>query len=81
MHSLFETAKPPFKYKKDTTQKVLNCVKDYWKKNDEGPLVTMDAGANIHLLYRPDQKDQREKNKKTFNRLCYPVLFIDQFYE
>ena len=23
----------------------------------DGPLITMDAGSNIHLLYRPDQQE------------------------
>ena len=63
MHSLFETAQPPLKYKTDSSQKVLNCIKDYWRKNNDGPLATMDAGANVHLLYRPDQKEQRENIK------------------
>ena len=63
LHSLFETAKPPWKYKKDSTQKVLDCVNDFWKNNKDGPLITMDAGANVHLLYRPNQQNQREKIK------------------
>ncbi len=61
MHSLFETARPPIKYKNSDSQKALNCVNDYWQKNKDGPLATMDAGANIHLLYRPDQEEQREE--------------------
>ena len=63
LHSLFETAKTPFKYKTNLSEKVLSCVNDYWKKNKDGPLMTMDAGANVHLLYRLDQKDQSEKIK------------------
>lgn len=63
LHSLFETAEPPLKYKTDSSQRVLNCINDYWGKNNDGPLVTMDAGANIHLLYRTDQKEQRESIK------------------
>ena len=64
LHSLFETAQPSFKYKTDSSQKVLDSITHYWKKNNDGPLVTMDAGANIHLLYRPDQKNQRETIEK-----------------
>ena len=63
LHSLFETASPPFKYKTPSTQKVLDIVNLFWKNNKDGPLVTMDAGANVHLLYRPDQKEQRQKIK------------------
>ena len=61
LHSLFETAEPPLKYKNDSTQKVLDYVNDFWKNNKDGPLITMDAGANVHLLYRPNQQKQREK--------------------
>lgn len=61
MHSLFETAHPSFQYKNSDSEKVLDFVKSYWEKQGEGPLVTMDAGANIHLLYRPDQVHHKEK--------------------
>ena len=64
MHSLFETASPPFKYKTISSQKVLDFINDHWEKNNDGPLVTMDAGANVHLLYRPDQRDQKEQITK-----------------
>ena len=61
IHSLFESAKPSFSYKTEGTQKVLRCVVELWKKYQDGPLITMDAGPNVHLLYRSDQKKYREK--------------------
>ncbi len=61
IHLLFESSRPPFKYQTSVVKKVLSCIQTFWKH--DGPLVTMDAGANIHLLYRPDQRDQREKIK------------------
>ena len=61
LHSLFETTRPPFRYKKTSSQKVLDCINEYWKSKNDGPLITMDAGANVHLLYRPDQDKHREK--------------------
>ena len=61
IHSLFESSQPPFKYKTKKTQKVLDRVHNFWKEYEDGPLVTMDAGANVHLLYRPDQQKQRDK--------------------
>ena len=63
MHSLFETAHPSFQYKTKGSEKILALVKSYWEKYKEGPLVTMDAGANVHLLYRPNQAHQREEIK------------------
>lgn len=56
MHALFQTSQPPFGYMTEGSLTVLQIVENYWKKHQDGPWVTMDAGANVHLLYRPDQK-------------------------
>lgn len=64
LHSLFETSQPSFSYRTAQTKKVLNHIQDFWKENKEGPLVTMDAGANIHLLYRESGREQKEEMKK-----------------
>lgn len=55
MHALFETSQPPFGYFQQGSFKVLELVREVWLSKGDGPLVTMDAGANVHLLYRPDQ--------------------------
>ncbi|MBS0358963.1 MAG: diphosphomevalonate decarboxylase [Proteobacteria bacterium] len=73
MHQMFESSVPPLHYMKDDTKKVLNNIKKYWDDNKDGPLATVDAGANIHLLYRPDQKDKAEFIK-TFFLNDYDVL-------
>jgi diphosphomevalonate decarboxylase len=57
MHHLFKSCEQPFSYITDESQKVLNIIQDLWHKNGDGPLVTMDAGPNIHLLYRMDQAE------------------------
>lgn len=72
MHSLFETASPPLKYKTADSQKVLNIINQFWKENKEGPLVTMDAGANVHLLYRLDQNKERQEIEKLLS--SFPLL-------
>jgi len=56
MHQLFETSKEPFSYIEGGTRQVLNTVKEFWHANNDGPLVTMDAGPNVHLLFRTDQQ-------------------------
>ncbi|GJM07142.1 MAG: diphosphomevalonate decarboxylase [marine bacterium B5-7] len=61
MHELFHTASTPFRYLSDKSQHVLDHFQDVWKKHDDGPLVTMDAGPNIHVLFRPDQTQLAEK--------------------
>ena len=55
MHALFETSRPHFGYMQMGTLAILNKVQQFWQRHNDGPLVTMDAGANIHLLYRDDQ--------------------------
>lgn len=57
MHALFETSQPAFGYMHPESLWVLNQVRQVWAAQNDGPLVTMDAGANIHLLYREDQRD------------------------
>ncbi|MBX7231052.1 MAG: diphosphomevalonate decarboxylase [Bdellovibrionales bacterium] len=56
MHALFATSVPSFSYFKPLSIQVLNYCEELWRKNNDGPLVTMDAGANVHLLYREDQE-------------------------
>jgi diphosphomevalonate decarboxylase len=57
MHQLFETAVPAFSYHNQNSRILLNKLRAYWDKKGDGPLITMDAGPNIHLLYRSNQQD------------------------
>ena len=69
MHQLFETCEQAFTYKTKTSKEVLDFFKNYWKKHKDGPLVTMDAGPNIHLLYRQDQKALADQLKNQLSPL------------
>lgn len=55
MHALFSTCDTPFHYITSETQTLLKTLQLFWEKQGDGPLVTMDAGPNVHLLYRADQ--------------------------
>lgn len=55
MHALFETSKVTFGYMEPGSLKVLRYIKQYWDENKDGPICTMDAGPNVHLLFRADQ--------------------------
>lgn len=57
MHELFHTAETPFHYMTDASQAVIEYTQDFWQKNGDGPLITMDAGPNVHLLFRADQTE------------------------
>ncbi len=54
LHQLYETS--GIVYRNEKSHEVLNAIKIFWKKEKHGPLVTMDAGSSVHLLYRSDQK-------------------------
>jgi diphosphomevalonate decarboxylase len=57
MHALFATAAEPFMYMTAGSQLVLTDILQFWKDQNDGPLVTMDAGANVHFLWRPEQRE------------------------
>ncbi len=52
MHALFETSSPHFGYFSAKTIQVLRNIENLWKENNDGPIVTIDAGANIHLFWK-----------------------------
>lgn len=62
MHALFETSHPSFGYMTPGSVEVLTFVRDLWKREGFGPLVTMDAGPNVHLLYQNDDRGRRHAN-------------------
>ena len=66
LHQLFATSASPFSYMTDNTKAVLTTLQDLWQQEGDGPLVTMDAGPNIHLLYRPDQTEMASKFKQHY---------------
>ncbi len=63
MHQLFSTCSKPFMYMHDESRNVLRILQRQWELDGDGPIVTMDAGPNIHLLYREDQRSLAEKFK------------------
>lgn len=74
MHHLFSTAEQPFSYITANSSKLLHDIQDLWSANGDGPLVTMDAGPNIHLLYRADQAEMARQFKSTHLLGNYDVL-------
>ena len=65
MHALFETSEPSFGYMTQKSFEILHHAKSIWTRISDGPIITMDAGPNVHLLFRPEQKlmaqDLKEK--------------------
>jgi diphosphomevalonate decarboxylase len=56
MHALFETSRPSFGYFQPESFQALERLRQVWRETGDGPLVTMDAGPNVHVLIRPDQR-------------------------
>lgn len=67
MHSLFFTAKPPFQYITTSTYSILETIRNIWQIEKTGPLVTLDAGPNVHLLYLPSQQALADEIKVYFS--------------
>jgi diphosphomevalonate decarboxylase len=68
MHRLFETSNPPFTYMTEGSKKVLAECHQLWGRWQDGPLVTMDAGANVHMLFRQDQKKSFAEYRDLFSK-------------
>jgi diphosphomevalonate decarboxylase len=69
MHALFETSRPVFGYLGGETWSALMRLRADWQRDGDGPLVTLDAGPNIHLLYRLDQRDLAERQLQGLNTI------------
>lgn len=64
MHALFETSCPNFGYITAKTMAILIEIREFWENNNDGPIITIDAGPNIHLLWRNNSEDIRSELKK-----------------
>lgn len=73
MHALFDTSNPAFSYITPNSLITLRWLQGEWTKAGDGPLITMDAGPNIHLLFRSDQQALAEN---WFQRLPVKVPII-----
>lgn len=74
MHQLFATCEKPFTYMTANSKSLLKSLQILWEKEGDGPIVTMDAGPNIHLLYRPDQEELSQRFKQQHLVGNYDVL-------
>ena len=57
MHELFHTSKESFTYLTEESRQTLSRMKSRWDQEKQGPLITLDAGPNIHLLFQTSQLD------------------------
>ncbi len=74
LHMLFSSCTSPFAYITEKTSAALITLQELWQREGDGPLVTMDAGPNIHLLYRQEQADMALKFKQDYLIGNYDVI-------
>ena len=77
MHALFATAVPSFFYMSSHSLEVIEVLHSYWRENSDGPLVTMDAGANVHLIFRENQKKVAEHFYLLFRKKFEVISSLD----
>ena len=73
MHELFHRSDPPFRYRTAGSDRIVSDCADLWATDRDGPILTMDAGPNVHLLFRRDQEALLAKLYQRYSR-SYPVL-------
>lgn len=61
LHAMMMTSNPYFILMKPNTLKIINKIWQYRKDTNSNLCFTLDAGANVHLLY-PDEVDQNVKS-------------------
>lgn len=74
MHNLFSSCEQPFTYISKNSMDILKILESKWNDEGDGPIVTMDAGPNIHLLYRADQAELARQFKSRYLLGNYDVL-------
>jgi diphosphomevalonate decarboxylase len=74
MHQLFTSCDQPFTYMMPQSIQLLEQLQRFWESQGDGPLVTMDAGPNIHLLYKSHQKETALRFRNDYLVGHYEVL-------
>jgi diphosphomevalonate decarboxylase len=58
LHAMMLTSNPYFILVKPNTLEVINKIWEYREQNNSNICFTLDAGANVHILYPFSEKDQ-----------------------
>ena len=70
MHQLFHSCPRPFSYQSEQSHFVLQEAKKLWNHREGGPIITMDAGPNVHLLFLPRQLEQAQAFQMKMKPFC-----------
>lgn len=61
LHGVFVTSKPSFSFLTQEAKDILGQVRRWWDIYEDGPIVMMGIGYVVHLIFRQDQYDMKEK--------------------
>ena len=75
MHALFHTSNPPFRYQTEQSLRIAEQVLKGKGPSANG-VITQDAGANLHVFFPEQERDQW----KAFAEKFFPQIpiLIDQ---
>ena len=77
LHALMMTSDPSYILIKPNTLKIINSIKSYRNSAKIPVCFTLDAGANVHLLYPNNAKDQVELFiENELKKYCKNDLYI-----
>ncbi|PQJ21495.1 diphosphomevalonate/mevalonate 3,5-bisphosphate decarboxylase family protein [Tenacibaculum sp. SG-28] len=61
LHAMMLTSNPYFILMKPNTLEIINAIWKYREETDSNVCFTLDAGANVHVLYPKEEKQKVEK--------------------
>ena len=77
LHALMMTSKTPYILFKPNTLEIINEIWNYIKKTNLNICFTLDAGANVHLLYPKNEEIEIKKFiDKNLSRFCSNRRYI-----
>jgi len=78
LHAMMMTSMPYFILMKPNTLEIINCIWKYRKETNSNLCFTLDAGANVHVLYPKVEKDTvLQFIKKELSQYCKNGEFIE----
>src|SRR5690606_9835804 len=80
LHAMMMTSMPYFILMKPDTLQIINAVWNYRKATGSKACFTLDAGANVHLLYPETEREQvRQFIKSELSVFCQDGKYIHDF--
>ena len=77
LHAMMLTSDSYFILMKPNTLEIINSIWSYRKESDSKLCFTLDAGANVHLLYPSSEKDEvLEFVDKNLSKFCQKKQYI-----